>query len=203
MFRTSYRALVAALFALGLLFALTAPARAALMSYTFTGTISGSLGANNFTDTGFSWTQTGDTSAPVILVSVVPALAAISSTIQIGALPLATPTIPMFTGFYDPFDVLGFADTDALLGLYAIAAALDGYIFQPIGPLGVSLSDSFPIVTDQGLFTITEATDLVFTATAISEPASLALVVGGLVGLGFIRRRARLSRPGFCGHFSR
>jgi PEP-CTERM motif len=190
MFRPPHRTLVAILLALGLLFALTAPARAGLMSYTFSGTISGSLGATNFTDTSFSWTQTGDSSAPVLIAPPfdIPALAAISSTIQIGALPLATPTIPMFIGFYDPFDVLGFADFDALVGLYVIAAALDGYNFQPIGPLGVTPSDLFPIDTDQGLFTITRAADLVFTAIAIPEPASLALLAGGLLGLGFMRR---------------
>ena len=172
---------ITALVACGLF---VAPAHAALMRYTITGVGSGSLGTTPFTDADFVITTEADTDDVFAFahgfVVLSPSMRVFVA--GIGSGDFANPTRTVSN---QEFSRSGFGDDALHRGVtFVNNEILTSYDLRtPIGPVAGLLTfnadASFP--TTAGDFSLTEALDGTFTAAAVPEPPSAALVLSACV----------------------
>jgi hypothetical protein len=173
---------------------------AAPITYTISGTMSGSLGDASFSNAAVTYTGVGDTSN-VSFVSLpqsglVPFVALSSLTVSIAGVGTvhATDAFAFFNN--QAFATAGFTDLTILDDVFDVTAdalaSWDG--LSAIGPLDVTDNFLADFPTDGGTLDITSA-DLSLDAAEgtgaipVSEPASAALLGVALTGLAVIRRR--------------
>lgn len=170
-------------------------AQAAPITYTLSGTLSGSLDLVSFTDKAFTWTVTGDTKQRQMLRSgetAVPALTSLLDIADVGSslTPvdkfLASPGAPFFATF-------AFADVNGLDGVGFFAPELANYDgVSSIGPIAVNFNGTFLLPTNHGIVLFETGSDMMFQAVPDAdapEPITLALFGAGLAGIGALRRR--------------
>jgi len=176
------------------------------ITFTFAGTATGTLGATSFSDAPFIVTSLADTSAVIFLAGGGPGaadnyqLTAISSSISIEGQPVAVfsdPTewfVPQGSGdiIFQDATLPGFF---GILGITALFSGLETYNLQSsFGPVFSSFDipsafGSFRnIPTNQGALSLVSSNET-FTAVAVPEPASFALVCLALASLALLARR--------------
>jgi hypothetical protein len=188
---------ILAAFLLAAASALSAPASAALLTYTETADVSGSLNGVGFTDNVLTLTASGDTSS----VSGGPSFFFLSVPLTFTLSGGGSGTFSDETGLIDNQAVptAGFGDftTDlAILDTFsAVFAAYD--LRAPVGPVsgGAIYNSGSSFATSAGPLIIESISgDATFTAT-IPEPATWTMMALGFAALGLMgyRRGARLA----------
>lgn len=188
------------LFAIAAAALIAAPASAAMITYTLTGTGSGTIDGVAFSNQSFTVSGVGDTD-DIYLVASNPSLPAVPLTppsITIGGVAGTISGSTMFfasqtlqaAGFARPF--FSFFDfSNAAFASYDLAGAL--------GPTSVELFfvDSFG--TDLGEVAFSDVSGLVFTAStdAIPEPATWTMLIGGFGLAGAALRQRAQTQSGF------
>ena len=158
------------------------------ITYVLTGDLTGTLGSAPLPDSGFTWTITGNTST-VTSIDTFPSVPAITDVISISGIGNLLPAVQFYAAVGNAYNEVGFIDiTNSLGGGWDAPAFATWNGVTPIGPVSVVLNDIFPFATDQGLLAVTTATNLVYTATVVPEPGSMASIGAGLLGLGLARR---------------
>lgn len=172
-------------------------AQAAPITYTLSGTISGSFDLQPFSNAAFTWTITGDTTQKQMLAtgfSGVPAqtslldIAGVGSSLAPAEQIFAVPGAPAFSTF-------AFADTDEVDGIGFAAPELGSYDgVSSLSPIAVTLNGTSLFTTTQGTVFFETGSDMTFQAVAtpepsVPEPITLPLFAGGLAGFGVLRRR--------------
>ena len=188
----------AAAFAAALGFAAPHRAQAAPITYTFTGTGSGSLGSTSFTNANFVVSLVADTanidtttfgpSTPSVLVT--------SSMISITGLSPATITEQLRVFNNKSSQIAGFTATSGFDRYDVSSSALSNYNLDTnFGPITGDLlgSDLIDLATNSGTLNLTASNptstfQAVTNAAAAPEPGTLPLVGMGIVsGLGVVR----------------
>jgi hypothetical protein len=190
---------VMAVAVLGLAFGLPTSARAGMITYTFTATGSGRLGANAFTDASFAITSTADTNQ-VTSTGEGFSVPDLTATIFVSGVGTATFTNPTTNIDNQPLGRAGISDSvpgTALL-FEDNPAFLTYDLTTPIGPLtgSPSFNSGVHFATTAGDFSLRDVSTSTFRATtarAVPEPSSLALLGFGTAILAGWRRRK-------CGH---
>jgi hypothetical protein len=197
---------------LGLLSMASAGLNAEAIFYTFTTTVTGTLGTTPFSGDLMTVSSTADTTQVTSTPSMfgpVWVVEPISTTFNIAGVGTGTFTLPTF--FDDPngsgdiiFGIIGPPNgftgcngCDGLLGMTIVISALDTYNLQTaIGPLSSPFDfetgafNTFQnISTSLGNLSLT-AQDDTFTAV-LPEPASYVLAAAGLTAI-MVRRRSRI-----------
>jgi hypothetical protein len=175
-------------------------ARAAPVTYEFTATGSGSLGASTFTNAAFTLTSTADTSQVTSSGGVfeVPDLTATVSVAGLGTATFTTPTINVDN---QPLARAGFSDPIQNLAiLFVDNSAFAGYdLTTSIGPLSgpPTINPGSAFATTAGNFVLDSVSPATFQATvqAAPEPSALALFGLGAAGLAGWRWRKRRHAP--------
>ena len=178
--------------------ALSATASAAVMTYTQTATLSGTLGGTSFTNAAVTFRMTADTANIQIISNeiLMPTLAGVT-TIDIAGFETAT-----FNGSSD-FGVLA-ADYSTEVGFSAVGFAdltnvtSIAFIYQTSEPAyglatattltGTGRFNSGPFSTTLGDLELTGASGS-STFTAVPEPSAFVLLGLGAIGLATRRRR--------------
>ena len=186
-------------------------ARASLVTYTETATVSGSLGSTTFTDATITITQTADTASGVMTSPLTHALYIrdTTATLLLTGGDLTSPLSASFT-----FTTYTVAGTSGSVGvgqrvgppafgftpqILAALGAAPGYdLISSIGPVSgpafIQPDTSITYGTTAGDLNLIEADgNAAFQAAAVPEPSSLALgVVAGAIGLASaVTRRVR------------
>lgn len=170
-------------------------AQAAPITYTLSGTLSGSLELASFTDKAFSWTVTGDTTQRQTLGSGLSAVPAMTSLLDIadvgspitpmGGEVLASSGAPLFATF-------AFEIGDSLDGVGFFAPELAGYDgLRSMAPIAVNFTGTFLLTTEQGMLLFETGSDMFFQAVTVPdvpEPITLTLFGAGFAGVGAMRR---------------
>jgi len=181
-----------------------ATALATPITYTitgdFTGTLAGSSSSTSFTNSPFTWVETGDTSG-LTTVDGFPAVQ-VSGNIDLPAIGAVTaPTVPLYMAINQSAGVGGFVDASDTEGLTVTDGNFSSYnLVGSLGPDNVAFYDSGAFATGLGEFDITSASNLVFTASlgagsSVPEPGTTGLLGSGLVALfaaRYLRRRNAL-----------
>jgi len=176
---------------------IVASAFAAPISYTFTGTGTGSIGTDPFTNAAFVVTINADTSQ----VAYQPLLTSygilnLAGTIGISGIGTANFTDPLFFfGGHGSADVgFGYFGPGNLIDVLNAAASTYDLVsnFTFTGPNG-NLNQFVGAATNMGALTYTSMSDVTFTAVAgVPEPGCALLAVAGLAVV--VLRRRRLNR---------
>ncbi len=182
--------------ALGLFLGAGRPAKADLLSYSFSGTASGALGMNTFSDASFTITSTGDTSLLTHPAAGVVAVPDTTATVFVSGLGTATFLIPTDNRDNQNFGSVGFsAPVQSLAILFESNPAFATYnLTTPIGPIaGASIfNPGAEFATTAGNFSLTSVSTVTFQATlqSVPEPSAFLLVVISMVGIsGWALRR--------------
>lgn len=168
------------------------PAQAELITFTFSGTASGSLGSQSFTNAQFTITSTADTDQVALLAPGVLFVPNSVATVTVFGLGTGTFTIPTTTVDNQNLSRVGIAapvQNQAIL--FEDNPAFATYdLTTPIGPLaGPAVFNPFiaRFATTAGDFSLTAVPSVSFQATgtqAVPEPASLTLA--GIAALGLL-----------------
>lgn len=159
------------------------------ITYTESGTLSGSLGATTLTNVSFTFVFNGDTAN---IVSGNPLLnPATSNSISIGAFNGSfTTAVEVGVG---AAGIIGFTDLSENDGITFSSAGAVGYNLA--APITVTAPTSHfasgSLETSLGTLAITGAQNLSFTATLVPEPASMSLLGLSLLGLTSLRLRRK------------
>lgn len=169
---------------------LVAPAQAAPITYTLSGTISGSLGDLLFTNKALTWKMTSDTTLLQSIGRGLSGVPAAELTFGISGLGLIMPSQQIYLAVFDAPEII-FSDFNVSDGIEFGSPRFPGYDgITAIGPIPVSLIDSALLPTTLGVLIIDTASDLEFQASTVPEPVSLSLFAAGLAGAATMRRRA-------------
>lgn len=168
-------------------------AEAMPITYTLTGMSTGAVAGTPFISQPFTWTLMGDTS---VFIGTAPTIGVISTsdTIQIGAATLTpTSTFIFGTNLAPEIDVYINGGLSQGIGFSSpVFTTYDG--LSSIGPIPVTMQAFLPVSTNAGTLQLLSLTGLTFQASAVPEPATLALVGFGLLGATSLRRRRRRVR---------
>jgi hypothetical protein len=180
------------MFAALVLLAATGSAGATMITYTETTIGSGTLGTNTFRDALITMIATADTTA-VTGGSGFFSVNNIVTTVTVDSLGLATFTTPVLTFDNQSATAVGFATSaGSILDTVASQAATYG-LTTPIGPFtgGNFIRPDLTFATTLGGLNITSVGNVTFTAAAVPEPSTFALLslMGSVSGLVAWRRR--------------
>lgn len=161
-------------------------ARAAPYTYTLTGELTGTIGAQTLTNDPFTWTVVGDANAPTTLAGA-PALPALSDVIKLGGIGTATPTVLTYVAQNQAAASAGFI-SDVFGGqaegiAWSAPPLATATLTQPIGPAFATYNFyGTPLPTTLGTLAISNATDLVFSASGgVPPPPDIAYTLTGLL----------------------
>jgi hypothetical protein len=173
-------------------------ARADPITYTFTGTASGSLGANAFTNASFTIVSTADTSQVTMTGPGIFHIPDLTATVSVAGLGTAAFTIPTINVSNQNLPGAGFSAPDQDLAiLFELNQAFASYdLTTSIGPLSgpPEFNSGFHFATTSGDFVLNSVSgDVTFTAQAspAPEPSALALFGLGAAALAGWRWRQR------------
>jgi len=188
---------------------ITAPSQADLITFTFTGTGNGALGAQSFTGAEFTITSTADTTQitnPLTGIYHVPDL---SASVTVAGIGTGIFTIPTINVSNQNIPSAGISDPNANLAILFVSnPALATYSLNTsIGPVSgpTAFNSGHNFATTAGDFNLTAVRVATFEASvdtrAVPEPASIVLAGVGIVSsLAYSRRRK--SRTGSSRHSS-
>jgi hypothetical protein len=172
---------------------LALPLAAAPITYTMTGSLSGTLGTDPVTLAAFTFVFNGDTTN---ITGTDPLLnPAISNSILITGFGSGQFSQAIDVGVSPIYGIGGFTDATASQGIQFENGVFVGWdLATPIGPL-TSSSPAFAsgaFTTSLDTLTISSAQDLTFQATTVPEPATFALTGLALICMaGFWKSRAK------------
>lgn len=174
-------------------------AGAAPITYRLEGFASGSVGATTFSNAMFTWTLSSNTVDAVPLGGGEFIMQFSANVLDIAGIGIVTPIQQLFggTGFGITGHSVVVPNSVAIIpevgdgGLVFGAPGLAFYSgIAPIGPLSVTLGDSGPLDTGKGDLSFTSL-EMMFQASIVPEPVTLALFGAGLAGIGATRRRRK------------
>jgi hypothetical protein len=176
---------------------LSSAAHAAPITYTLSGTFSGSVGGTAVTDAQFKWTVTADTKLAMPDGTGAFLIPAITSTIDVSGIGTLMTTIPYEAGAAPSEDLMGFIDQPDDQGILFGGAIIDGYDgLSPLATQHVEFDQVGPVSTDHGDFVIdstpSDTIDLTVTGGNVPEPATFVLAAAGLAGIAAMRRRRKV-----------
>ncbi len=175
------------------------PARAELITYTFSGTGSGSLGSQSFTDTLFTITSTADTSQVTNSSPGIFRVPDLTANVTVSGIGTGTFTITTINVSNQNVSRVGISDPNQNMAiLFVDNPAVATYdLTTAIGPLTgpTAFNPGATFATTAGDFSLTVVPSATFQATvgqAIPEPATLTLIgIGALGLLGHAWRRKK------------
>lgn len=198
--RRRFKGLILAAAVLAFLLSATA-ALAVPITYTFSGTGSGTWGLESFFDVFFSVTLPGDTGNVTVSSPGIWQNTNLTGTIDISGLGTGTFTPPLLVFVNNNLDAVGFSDSAYAydyLDLYKAGVGLDTYqlttSFGPVTNPDSMYLDINGVATSQGdlSFTGVEQASLTFSANAVPVPDPVLLLGSGLLSLlGYGYRKGR------------
>jgi hypothetical protein len=168
------------------------------MIYTFTGTGSGSFGADQFSDASFSITSIADT-GNIQETSGIFKVPDSVATVWVSGLGSATFTVPTINVGNTVVGRVGISGSIMAILFNGDPAFASYDLSSPIGPVtGIPIfNPGLGFSTTSGNFLFTSVSSVTFQAEVVPEPSVVALLGVGFVGLAFryqSRRKHRLRR---------
>lgn len=180
-------------------------ASATILTYTLSGTGSGSIGGNAFTNTSFAFTLVGDTAAYSQLSASSFVIDPLNSASFVIGSTSGNFSIPTRLGTFNNGNGVFFSRSSSIGGSdlfdFTTSSTIDiSTVFGSVTATSIFALNQFTNVsTTAGLLSLDTATNVVFsngpTGGTVPEPASWAMMIGGfgLVGAAMRRRRVALT----------
>jgi hypothetical protein len=181
--------------------AFIAPASAVPITFTYSGTGSGSIGGNAFASSAFTISAVGDTET--VIPAIVPFIYHASATINIAGVGTFSFSTPTQTSFSDSTNAVGFGYSGRFAGSLFYSPStplLDGWdMTTSVGPIGGNFNlvqwNYVPIITSGGVLLFnTSSGPGTFSASVGGLPvpdssSTLLLLVAGFAAIGTFRRK--------------